>query len=71
MTIAGIVSRPPVGVIAAVVDKKQRNPTWGCPRMAQQITLAFGIPMNKDVVRPIFAVLSHRELARGVVPSRR
>jgi putative transposase len=42
-------------VIAAIVDMKQRNPTWGCPRIAQQITLAFGIPMNKDVVRRILA----------------
>jgi putative transposase len=37
-------------VIAAVIDMKQRNPTWGCPRIAQQIVLAFGIPMDKDVV---------------------
>jgi transposase InsO family protein len=43
-------------VIAAVVDMKRRNPTWGCPRIAQQITLAFGIPLNKDVVRRILAV---------------
>jgi putative transposase len=43
-------------VIAAVVAMKQRNPTWGCPRIAQQITLAFGIPMNKDVLRRILAV---------------
>ena len=35
---------------------KRRNPTWGCPRIAQQIALAFGIPMNKDVVRRILAV---------------
>ena len=42
-------------VIAAVVEMKQRNPTWGCPRIAQQIALAFGIPMNKDVVRRILA----------------
>ena len=34
---------------------KQRNPIWGCPRIAQQITLAFGIPINKDVVRRILA----------------
>ncbi len=34
---------------------KQRNSSWGCPRIAQQITLAFGIPMNKDVVRRILA----------------
>ena len=37
-------------VIAAVVDMKQRNPTWGCPRIAHQITLAFGIPINKDAL---------------------
>ena len=47
---------PSQDVVAAVVDMKQRNPTWGCPRIAQQIALAFGIPMNKDVVRRILAV---------------
>src|SRR4029453_14800847 len=29
---------PSQDVIAAVVDMKQRNPIWGCPRIAQQIT---------------------------------
>jgi putative transposase len=28
---------PSPEVIAAVVQMKQRNPTWGCPRIAQQI----------------------------------
>src|SRR3989475_8091746 len=42
-------------VIAAIVEMKQRNPTWGCPPIAQQIALAFGIPMNKGIVRPILA----------------
>ncbi len=46
---------PSQEVIAAVVDMKKRNPSWGCPRIAQQITLAFGIPINKDVVRRILA----------------
>ena len=46
---------PSQDVIAAVVEMKQRNPIWGCPRIAQQITLAFGIPINKDVVRRILA----------------
>ena len=41
--------------MAAVVDMKQRNPTWGCPRIAQQMALAFGIPINKDVVRRMLA----------------
>ena len=46
---------PSQDVIAAVVDMKRRNPTWGCPRIAQQITWTFGIPLNKDVVRRILA----------------
>jgi putative transposase len=46
---------PSQEIIAAVVDMKQRNRSWGCPRIAQQITLAFGIPINKDVVRRILA----------------
>src|SRR6266850_766165 len=28
-------------VVAAIVDMKRRNPSWGCPRIAQQI--AFGL----------------------------
>jgi putative transposase len=50
---------PSQDVIAAVVDMKQRNPSWGCPRIAHQITLAFGIPIDKDVVRRILAVRYH------------
>ena len=46
---------PSQDVISAVVDMKQRNPSWGCPRIAQQITLAFGIPIDRDVVRRILA----------------
>src|SRR4030095_13349781 len=42
-------------VIAAVVEMKQRNPTWGCPRIAQQIALGFCIEINKRVVRRILA----------------
>jgi putative transposase len=47
---------PTQEIIAAVVDMKQRNPSWGCPRIAQQIAQAFGVRMNKDVVRRILAV---------------
>src|SRR5215471_6637328 len=39
--------------IDAVVEMKRRNPTWGCPRIAQQIKLAFGVDIDKDVVRRI------------------
>jgi len=34
---------------------KRRNPSWGCPRIAQQIALAFGVENDKDVVRRILA----------------
>jgi transposase InsO family protein len=47
---------PTEEIIAAVVDMKRRNPTWGCPRIAQQIALAFAISITKDVVRRILAV---------------
>ena len=36
-------------------EMKQRNPNWGCPRIAQQIALAFRIQIDKDVVRRILA----------------
>ena len=31
---------PTQDTVAAVVDMKRRNPSWGCPRIAQQIALA-------------------------------
>ncbi len=34
---------------------KQRNPNWGCPRIAQHIALSFHIQIDKDVVRRILA----------------
>ena len=34
---------------------KQRNPRYGCPRIAQQINLAFGLDLDKDIVRRILA----------------
>jgi putative transposase len=47
---------PEKDLIAAVVAMKRRNPRWGCPRLAQQIALAFGIDIDKDVVRRILSV---------------
>jgi transposase InsO family protein len=46
---------PSAELIRAVVQMKQRNPNWGCPRIAQQIALAFHIQIDKDVVRRILA----------------
>jgi transposase InsO family protein len=42
-------------LIKAVVEMKDRNPSWGCSRIAQQIAVAFGIQIDKDVVRRILA----------------
>jgi hypothetical protein len=35
---------------------KRRNPNWGCPRIAQQIALAFGVEIDKDIVRRLLSV---------------
>jgi len=42
-------------VINAIIEMKRRNPRFGCPRIAQQINLAFGLHLDKDVVRRILA----------------
>jgi len=47
---------PKKELIDAVVAMKRRNPNWGCPRIAQQIALAFGVEIDKDVVRRILSV---------------
>ena len=39
----------------AIVEMKRRNPRYGCPRIAQQINLAFGLELDKDVVRRVLA----------------
>ena len=44
---------PSAELIRAVVEMKQRNPNWGCPRIAQQMALVFHIQIDKDVVRRI------------------
>jgi len=43
-------------VINAIVEMKQRNPRYGCPRIAQQINLAFGLELDKDIVRRVLAI---------------
>lgn len=42
---------PSMEVINAIVSMKQRNPRYGCPRIAQQTNLAFGLELDKDGVR--------------------
>jgi hypothetical protein len=44
---------PSKKLIGAVIEMKRRNPRFGCRKIAEQITSAFGIEINKDVVRRI------------------
>jgi len=59
---------PDADLIRAIVEMKQRNPTWGCPSIAQQINMAFGTSINKDVVRRILA-LHYRPEPNNAGPS--
>ena len=54
---------PSKQIIDAFVQLKRRNPSFGCPRIAQQINLAFGTTVNKDVVRRILS--AHPQLYPG------
>src|SRR3989454_6129997 len=56
---------PAKELIDAVVEMKRRNPSWGCPRIAEQITLAFGVEIDKDVVRRILAMHFRPESGSG------
>jgi putative transposase len=47
---------PSKEVISAIVEMKRRNPRYGCPRIAQQINVAFGLDLDKDTVRRILSV---------------
>jgi hypothetical protein len=46
---------PSPEVIAAIVEMKIRNPKFGYLRIGQQISHAFGIDIEKDVVRRVLA----------------
>ena len=46
---------PSAELIAAIVDMKRRNPKFGCVRIAQQIAHAFGVDIDKDIVRRVLA----------------
>jgi hypothetical protein len=46
---------PAPELIRAIIELKRRNPQFGCVRIAQQITHAFGVELDKDVVRRVLA----------------
>ena len=46
---------PTQELIDAIVEMKCRNPRYGCPRIAQQMAKAFGVEIDKDIVRRVLA----------------
>ncbi len=46
---------PSPELIRAIVELKQRNPQFGCPRIALIISKTFGVEINKDLVRRVLA----------------
>src|SRR5450432_3226059 len=44
---------PSTELIAAIVELKRRNPMFGCVRIAEQISHAFGVVVDKDAVRRV------------------
>ncbi len=46
---------PSPELIRVIVELKQRNPRFGCPRIALIISKTFGVEINKDVVRRVLA----------------
>ena len=56
---------PSPELIQAIVEIKQRNPRFGCPRIAQQINKTFGTNIDKDVVRRVLAAHYRSEPSDG------
>jgi transposase InsO family protein len=46
---------PPEEIVTAILDMKLRNPRFGNQRIAQQISNAFAVQIDKDIVRRVLA----------------
>ena len=55
---------PSQELIQAIVELKQRDRGYGCPRIAQQISKAFGIEIDKDIVRRVTILREFAETTR-------
>lgn len=42
---------PSPELVKAIIETKHRNPSWGCRRIAQELSLIFDIEISKDIVR--------------------
>ena len=60
---------PSQELIEAIVVMKKRNSRFGCPRIAQEINKAFGVDIDKDVVRRVLEKHYRPEPDSGHGPS--
>jgi len=59
---------PSKELIGAVIEMKRRNPRFGCRKIAEQISKAFAVEINKDIVRRIL-IQHYRPVPGGDGPS--
>ena len=59
---------PSAELIAAIVEMKRRNPRFGYQRIADQVNLAFDVPVDKHLVRRVLAKHCRPDPAPGVRP---
>jgi len=52
-------------LILVIVEMKRRNPRYGCPKIAEQISKLFGIEIDKDIVRRVLAKHYHPDTDGG------
>ena len=50
---------PSAKLIRAIIELKQRNPGFGCPRIALILSMTFGLDIDKDVVRRVLVKYYH------------
>ena len=56
---------PSAALIAAIVEVKRQNPRFGYQRIADQVNLAFDIPVDKHLVRRVLAKNGRPDLGSG------
>ena len=59
---------PSKELIGVVIEMKRRNPRFGCRKIAEQISRAFAVEINKDIVRRIL-IQHYRPVPGGDGPS--
>ncbi len=59
---------PSKELIGVVIEMKRRNPRFGCRKIAEQISRAFAVEINKDIVRRIL-IQHYRPVPDGDGPA--